>query len=255
MLLGGLLRWMSRSEGELLPPPSAPTTVILLLQSYYSYRVCKLTDVDRYVSCIFADPFDGATPLTSVLHCARELLAMGCYEVSLGDTLGVGTPDQVRSLITYLVEHGIPTSRLAGHFHDTYHTGAMNVWEAYRCGLRVFDSSVAGLGGCPYAPGSKGNVATEALVDMFHSAGVETGIDVPRLRETGKWIAGRVAASAASPEVLTGVSRVPSRKEKEDSNVRSEGILQFDGEGGMSMAAHMGREVDWMCVLKTVLGR
>ena len=211
--------------------------------------------MDRYVSCIFADPFDGPTPLTSVLHCVRELLAMGCYEVSLGDTLGVGTPDQVRSLITYLVEHDIPTSRLAGHFHDTYHTGATNVWEAYRCGLRVFDSSVAGLGGCPYAPGSKGNVATEALVDMFHAAGVETGIDVPRLRETGKWIAGRVAASAASSEALAGVSRVPSRKEKEDSKVRSEGILQFDGEGGMSMAAHMGREVDWMCVLKTVLGR
>ncbi|KAE8131567.1 hypothetical protein BDV38DRAFT_275832 [Aspergillus pseudotamarii] len=154
--------------------------------------------VRGYVSCIFSDPFDGPTAPPAVLHCVRELLEMGCYEVSLGDTLGVGCPDKVRSLLTYLEEYGISLDLLAGHFHDTYGQGVANTWEAYNCGLRVFDSSISGLGGCPYAPGAKGNVATEDLVYMFHNAGIDTGLDMLKLVETGLWISSRLSRENAS---------------------------------------------------------
>lgn len=121
---------------------------------------------------------------------------MGCYEVSLGDTLGIGSPSNVRSLLRYLVDHGsIPMDRLAGHFHDTYGGAVANVWEAYQCGIRVFDSSVGGLGGCPFAPGAKGNVASEDLVYMFHNAGIDTGVDLLKLAETGVWISHQLRRS------------------------------------------------------------
>lgn len=120
---------------------------------------------------------------------------MGCYEVSLGDTLGVGSPSNVRSLLRYLVDAGIPIDRLAGHFHDTYGGAVANVWEGYQCGLRVFDSSVAGLGGCPFAPGAKGNVASEDLVYMFQTAGIHTGVDLLKLVETGLWISQQLKRS------------------------------------------------------------
>jgi hydroxymethylglutaryl-CoA lyase len=123
---------------------------------------------------------------------------MGCYEVSLGDTLGVGSPDKVRSLLHYLADHQIPPDKMAGHFHDTYGQAVANVWEAYNCGVRVFDSSVGGLGGCPYAPGAKGNVATEDLVYMFESAGIDTGVDLLKLVETGVWISRRLSKTNAS---------------------------------------------------------
>ncbi|ODM18268.1 hypothetical protein SI65_06139 [Aspergillus cristatus] len=154
--------------------------------------------VRGYVSCIFADPYDGPTEPSAVLHCVHKLLAMGCYEVSLGDTLGVGTPSKVHSLVSYLVESNIPIGQLAGHFHDTYGQGASNVWQAYQCGMRVFDSSVSGLGGCPFAPGAKGNVATEDLVSMFDNAGVETGVDLSGLIETGTWISETLSRKNAS---------------------------------------------------------
>ncbi|KAE8148083.1 beta-lactamase/transpeptidase-like protein [Aspergillus avenaceus] len=154
--------------------------------------------VRGYVSCIFSDPFDGPTPPSAVLPCVKELLDMGCYEVSLGDTLGVGCPRRVRELLIYLKENGIPLNVLAGHFHDTYGQAVANVWEAYNCGLRVFDSSISGLGGCPYAPGAKGNVATEDLAYMFHNAGIDTGIDMPKLVETGFWISKELSRENSS---------------------------------------------------------
>jgi hydroxymethylglutaryl-CoA lyase len=128
--------------------------------------------------------------LRLVLHSVRELLKMGCYEVSLGDTLGVGSPAMVRSLLRNLKrdDHQIRTDRLAGHFHDAYGQDLANIWEAYNCGVRVFDASVAGLGGCPFAPGAKGNIATEDVVYMFHNAGVQTGINLDKLVQTGEWI-------------------------------------------------------------------
>ncbi|GAB1213875.1 hypothetical protein ATERTT37_003028 [Aspergillus terreus] len=141
---------------------------------------------------------NGVAP-SAVLRCVKALLSMGCYEVSLGDTTGVGRPETVRELLTYLVDNSIPVERLAGHFHDTYGHAAANAWEAYTCGIRVFDSSVAGLGGCPFAPGSKGNVATEDLVFMFHNAGVDTGVNLLKLMETGIWISRILGAKRSCP--------------------------------------------------------
>jgi len=146
------------------------------------------TSVRGYVSCIFADPYDGSTLREAVLKTVRELLDMGCYEISLGDTTGVGTAGDVETLFEFLRHSGVPLSRLAGHFHDTYGQAVSNVWQTCQCGLRVFDSSVGGLGGCPFAPGAKGNVATEDLVYLFHKAGVHTGVDLMKLVETGVWI-------------------------------------------------------------------
>ena len=144
--------------------------------------------VRGYVSCIFADPFDGRTPHTSVLKVVRDLLDMGCYEVSLGDTLGIGTASDVKDLLEYLLANGVESSQLAGHFHDTYGQAVGNVWQAYQYGLRIFDSSVGGLGGCPFAPGAKGNAATEDLVYMFEQAGLDTGVDLSKLVQVGIWI-------------------------------------------------------------------
>lgn len=147
-----------------------------------------LTRRQRYISSIFICPYDGPTPHSAVLNCTKRLLDAGCYEVSLGDTTGVGVAQLTRGLITYLLDAGIPASSLAGHFHDTYGQAVANVWTAYQCGLRTFDSSVSGLGGCPYAPGAKGNVATEDLVYLFERAGVNTGVHLDALVETGDWI-------------------------------------------------------------------
>ncbi|KAE8373928.1 hypothetical protein BDV26DRAFT_284703 [Aspergillus bertholletiae] len=186
--------------------------------------------VRGYVSCIFADPYDGPTSPAAVLHCVRALLDAGCYEISLGDTLGVGSPAKVHSLIEYLVNNGISTTKLAGHFHDTYGQAVANVWEAYKSGLRVFDSSVAGLGGCPFAPGAKGNVATEDLAYMFQDAGVETGIDIPRLVETGVWVSrllSRTNASRAGTALaIKARSRLPSK-----ATPSSRWVLAIDANG------------------------
>jgi hydroxymethylglutaryl-CoA lyase len=160
--------------------------------------VWTFPDRRSYVSCIFADPYDGPTAPSAVLRCVRALLDAGCYEVSLGDTLGVGSPSNVRSLITYLEDNGVSLGVLAGHFHDTYGQAVANVWEAYRCGMRTFDSSVAGLGGCPFAPGAKGNVASEDLVYMFQNTGVDTGVDLPKLVETGVWISKQLSRTNSS---------------------------------------------------------
>lgn len=123
---------------------------------------------------------------------------MGCYEVSLGDTTGAGTPAKVATLIRYLEKNGVPVSRLAGHFHDTYGQAVANVLQAYICGIRVFDASVGGLGGCPFAPGARGNVATEDVVLMFQNAGIQTGINLTELVATGDWINQQVRRSSDS---------------------------------------------------------
>jgi hydroxymethylglutaryl-CoA lyase len=123
---------------------------------------------------------------------------MGCYEISLGDTTGVGTASQVKQLIEYLVHGGVPIQVLAGHFHDTYGQGVGNVWQAYKCGVTVFDSSVGGLGGCPFAPGAKGNVATEDLVYMFQQSGIETGVDLLKVAEVGHWISQQLSKTNES---------------------------------------------------------
>ncbi|KAF4963725.1 hypothetical protein FSARC_8273 [Fusarium sarcochroum] len=144
--------------------------------------------VRGYVSCIFTDPYTGPTAPNLVYDTVKALVDMGCYQISLGDTLGVGTPSHVRKLLDYLFSQGIKPDMLAGHFHDTYGQALANVWEAYQLGIRTFDTSVGGLGGCPFAPGAQGNVATEDVAYLFQQAGIETGIDLDGLVKIGSWI-------------------------------------------------------------------
>lgn len=163
---------------------------------------------------MFADPYDGPTYPGAVLSVVERLLSMGCYEISLGDTTGVGSPENVRSLLSFLSSNKIPFEKLAGHFHDTYGQAVANVWEAYKFGLRVFDSSVAGLGGCPFAPGAKGNVATEDIVYMFHQAGISTDVDLLELTRVGVWIASQLAlpnSSRAGPALAVKHGLQPIR--------------------------------------------
>ena len=136
--------------------------------------------VRGYVSCVTDCPYDGPTPPEAVARVAAELMAMGCYEVSLGDTIGAGAPETIAAMLDAVLEV-VPARHLAGHYHDTEGRALDNIAVSLDRGLRVFDSSVGGLGGCPYAPGAKGNVATEAVAAMLHARGYETGIDPERL--------------------------------------------------------------------------
>ncbi|EEA19681.1 hypothetical protein TMatcc_009824 [Talaromyces marneffei ATCC 18224] len=170
--------------------------------------------VRGYVSCIFVDPYDGPTNPSSVLRCVQELLQMGCYEVSLGDTTGAGTPAKVATLIRYLEKNGVSLRNLAGHFHDTYGQAVANVLQAYICGIRVFDASVGGLGGCPFAPGAKGNVSTEEVVFMFQNAGIQTGVNLEELVATGNWINQQVRGSSESVQSDFSLATVDSIQEK-----------------------------------------
>jgi hydroxymethylglutaryl-CoA lyase len=145
--------------------------------------------VRGYVSMVIACPYSGPTPPQAVAEVVEKLLEMGCYEISLGDTNGVGTPGTVGKLLRYLVdERRIPPERLAAHFHDTYGQAIVNSLVALEHGIRTFDSSVGGLGGCPYAKGATGNVATEDLVYFLEGTGVHTGVDLEQLVGIGEWI-------------------------------------------------------------------
>ncbi|MDH1265904.1 hydroxymethylglutaryl-CoA lyase [Pseudomonas sp. GD03944] len=140
--------------------------------------------VRGYVSCVLGCPYDGAVDAAQVASVARELYAMGCYEVSLGDTIGTGTAGQTRHLFN-VVGREVPRHLLAGHFHDTYGQALANIYASLLEGIAVFDSSVAGLGGCPYAKGATGNVATEDVLYLLQGLGIETGIDMDRLIDAG----------------------------------------------------------------------
>jgi hydroxymethylglutaryl-CoA lyase len=132
-----------------------------------------------------------------VADVAQALLEMGCYEISLGDTIGVGTPEKTRAMIK-AVARRVPLKKLAGHFHDTYGMAAANVYAALQMGIGIFDSSVAGLGGCPYAAGASGNVATEDVVWLLTGLGIDTGIDLDELVDTGVWISKQLKRQPAS---------------------------------------------------------
>jgi len=140
--------------------------------------------VRAYVSCILGCPYEGDIKAEQVIKVTQQLLALGCYEVSLGDTIGVGTPHQTKQLLTSMLRE-FNTEQLALHFHDTYGQAIANQYVALELGLRTFDSSIAGLGGCPYAKGASGNVATEDLVYMLQGAGLKTGIDLDKLIQAG----------------------------------------------------------------------
>lgn len=143
--------------------------------------------VRGYVSCVLGCPYEGTVAPKQVAAVANELYAMGCYEVSLGDTIGTGTPGATRTLFD-VVAGQIPRGRLAGHFHDTYGQALANIYASLLEGIQVFDSSVAGLGGCPYAKGATGNVASEDVVYLLNGLGIETGIDLDKLIAAGQRI-------------------------------------------------------------------
>ncbi|WP_296943746.1 hydroxymethylglutaryl-CoA lyase [uncultured Massilia sp.] len=140
--------------------------------------------VRGYISCVLGCPFEGHVAPSVVARLARALADLGCYEISLGDTIGTGTPGATRDMVE-LVAGEVGIGRLAGHFHDTYGQALANIHAALQAGMTVFDASVAGLGGCPYAPGATGNVATEDVVYMLHGMGIATGVDLDKLRAVG----------------------------------------------------------------------
>jgi hydroxymethylglutaryl-CoA lyase len=140
--------------------------------------------VRGYISCVFGCPYEGAVPQRRPAEIARALHEMGCYEISLGDTIGVGAPLAVRRVVEFIAET-TPMTVLAGHFHDTYGQALANIFACLEAGVTTFDCSVAGLGGCPFAPGAAGNVATEDVVYMLHGSGFHTGVSLDRLLEAG----------------------------------------------------------------------
>jgi hydroxymethylglutaryl-CoA lyase len=154
--------------------------------------------VRGYVSCVIACPCDGPTLPEAAAEMALRLIEMGCYEISLGDTIGAGDPASVKRLIDAASQ--IPRPRLAMHFHDTRGRALANVQASLEEGIAIFDSSVAGLGGCPFAPGAPGNVATEAVLDLLHHLGIETGVDRAAVAATGVWIREALRCGARGKE-------------------------------------------------------
>ena len=153
--------------------------------------------VRGYVSTVLGCPYQGEVPLADVVRVARDLHAMGCYEVSLGDTIGIGTPAKARAMLRAVAAE-VPMDALAIHFHDTYGQALANVLACLEEGVSVLDSAVSGAGGCPYAKGASGNVASEDVVYMLHGLGIRTGIDLPLLAQTGHWLAGLLGRDTGS---------------------------------------------------------
>ncbi|MEB0046538.1 MULTISPECIES: hydroxymethylglutaryl-CoA lyase [unclassified Pseudomonas] len=153
--------------------------------------------VRGYVSCVLGCPYEGHIAPERVALVARELYAMGCYEVSLGDTIGTGTAGATRKMFE-VVAADVPRNKLAGHFHDTYGQAMANIYASLLEGIAVFDSSIAGLGGCPYAKGASGNVATEDVVYLLNGLGIETGIDLDALILAGQQICNVLGRSTGS---------------------------------------------------------
>jgi hydroxymethylglutaryl-CoA lyase len=153
--------------------------------------------VRGYVSTVLGCPYQGEVPLADVVRVSRSLHEMGCFEVSLGDTIGIGTPEKARAMLK-AVAGEVPMAALAVHFHDTYGQALANVLACLGEGVAVVDSAVSGAGGCPYAKGASGNVASEDVVYMLHGLGIRTGIDLDRLAETGRWLAGLLGRDTGS---------------------------------------------------------
>ncbi len=161
--------------------------------------------VRGYLSMCFGDPWEGKVPTDQVVTAGRRLVDLGCSELSLGDTIGVGTPGHVERLLTGLADAGVGAEQIAVHFHDTYGQALSNALTAMRCGVTVIDSSAGGLGGCPYAESATGNLATEDLVWQLHGMGVETGVDLAALIGTSAWMATQIGKQPAS-RVVTALA-------------------------------------------------
>ncbi|WP_335918130.1 hydroxymethylglutaryl-CoA lyase [Shewanella algae] len=153
--------------------------------------------VRGYVSCVLGCPYDGEIAPAEVARVADILHQLGCYEISLGDTIGVGTPLKARKMLETVAER-VPVERLALHFHDTYGQALANILACLETGVSVIDTSVAGLGGCPYAKGASGNLASEDLVYMLHGMGIDTGIDLNKLARAGRQISQQLGRKTSS---------------------------------------------------------
>jgi hydroxymethylglutaryl-CoA lyase len=159
-------------------------------------------DVRAYISMCFGDPWEGAVPVDQVVRVGKRLFDLGASQLSLGDTIGVGTPGHVSALLAAFNEAGLTNDRLALHFHDTYGQALSNAMAGLRAGVTTFDASAGGLGGCPYAESATGNLATEDLVWMLHGLGVETGVDLARLVATSAWMAEKLGRPSPSRVVV-----------------------------------------------------
>jgi hydroxymethylglutaryl-CoA lyase len=153
--------------------------------------------VRGYVSCVLGCPYQGEVTPAAVADVAWALLEMGCNEVSLGDTIGTGTPEKTKAMIE-LVARRVPLKKLAGHYHDTFGMAIANIYASLQMGVSVFDASVGGLGGCPYANGASGNVATEDVVWLLQGLGIDCGVDLNRLVDTAAWISGQLGRPPGS---------------------------------------------------------
>jgi hydroxymethylglutaryl-CoA lyase len=165
--------------------------------------------VRAYVSCVVACPYEGAIHPAQTAAVAAQLHEMGAYEVSLGDTIGAGTPASVLRMLEATAAR-VPVAQLAGHYHDTYGMAVANVHASHQFGLRVFDSSVAGLGGCPYAKGATGNVATEDIVYLLHGLGADTGIQLDQLVDVGAWISAQLGRPTGSRVARAMLAKRPT---------------------------------------------
>ena len=153
--------------------------------------------VRGYVSTVLGCPYQGDVAVADVVRVARQLHDLGCYEISLGDTIGVGTPLKARAMLQAVASE-VPVSSLAVHFHDTYGQALANILSCLEGGVRVVDAAVSGAGGCPYAKGASGNVASEDVVYMLHGMGIATGVDLEKLSETGRWLAALLGRETGS---------------------------------------------------------
>lgn len=157
--------------------------------------------VRGYVSTVMGCPYDGDIDPAQVAAVSRDLMDMGCYEISLGDTIGAGTPLKAKRMLEAVAKQ-VPVENLAAHFHDTYGQALANLYAVVEEGVAVIDASVAGLGGCPYAKGASGNVATEDVLYMLNGLGIETGVDLQKLAQTGHWITAQLGRSSGSKVAL-----------------------------------------------------
>ena len=162
-------------------------------------------DVRAYVSMCFGDPWEGPVPIDQVVEVGKRLFDLGASQLSLGDTIGVGTAGHVTELLTAFNAAGLANDALAVHFHDTYGQALTNAYAALQHGITTFDASAGGLGGCPYAKSATGNLATEDLVWMLHGLGIETGVDLAALVETSRWMAGVLGRPSPS-RVVTALT-------------------------------------------------
>jgi hydroxymethylglutaryl-CoA lyase len=158
-------------------------------------------DVRAYVSMCFGDPWEGSVPVDQVVSVGKRLFDLGASQLSLGDTIGVGTAGHVTALVSAFVEAGMGLDQLAMHFHDTYGQALANTYAGLQAGITTYDASAGGLGGCPYAKSATGNLATEDLVWMLRGLGIETGVDLDQVVATSAWMAGHLGRPSPSAVV------------------------------------------------------